>query len=192
MLDPITWTANWKLNIEPQSWCKVILKFWICYLESTRIDFQVDMAFLYCSMSKHLSHNFQDGLVFLMLLLLRPLSLDVTAFPDVQTWDNILFVWSDSLSYSFSICRSQKKIWKSIAFQLAQHHWSVRNDPRVIFLPFSSDSLPWSPLACTKTPGPAQILQKASMHGASTKSSNSIYHKLITKHRKKSKNLRSV
>lgn len=47
-------------------------------------------------MSKHLSHNFQDDLVFFfLLLLLRPLSLDVTVFPDVLDRDNILFVWSD-------------------------------------------------------------------------------------------------
>lgn len=43
-----------------------------------------------------------------------------------------------------------------------------------------------------KGTGPAQILQKASMHGASVKSSNSIYYKLINKHKEKSKNLRSV
>lgn len=82
------------------------------------------MALLHCSVSKHLSHSFQDDLVFFMLLVLRPLSLDVTVFPDVQARDNILFVCSDQsfiLDPSFSICRSQKKSEK-LAFKLAQHH----------------------------------------------------------------------
>lgn len=42
------------------------------------------MAFLYCSVSEHLSQDFQDGLAFFTLIAMRSLSLDVTAFPDVQ------------------------------------------------------------------------------------------------------------
>lgn len=36
-----------------------------------------------------------------------------------------------------------------------------------------------------KDTGPAQILQKASMQGASVKSDNSIYYKLITKNKER-------
>lgn len=156
---------------------KVIKKFWICYSGSSRIYFWKGTAFLYCSVSDHLSQDFQDGLAFLLLLLWD--HCPYMSLPSLMYRPGTIYLLFHPITLSpwifLSLYADLHKIWQIVSSMLNYSIASLISQSwpkKIIFYHFLQALFGIISTGLHRIIGPAQILEKASMQGSSVKRSN--------------------